>query len=62
MSYLITLYAEQIPESGNINEMPKNDYFPEFNSYKEVKKSFLGIRISYNDLKNKHIKEEPETQ
>jgi hypothetical protein len=63
ISYLITPYSEQISSAnGNISKTPKSNYFSEFNTYEEVKKSFIGIRIYYNELKYTLISEEPKTE
>jgi hypothetical protein len=63
INYLINAYSYQLPVNGNVSKISKSNFYTnEFNTYEEIKRSFFGIRVYYNDLKYTLISEEPKTK
>ena len=63
MQYIINTYNEQFPINGNISDSTKSAYFlPDFSTFDEIRKNFIGIYIYYNDFKYTLISEEPKTE
>jgi len=63
MNFVINTFSEQFLVDGNISNKTKSAYaIPDFNTFEEIKKHFIGIYVYYNDFKYTLISEEPKTE
>ncbi len=62
--YTITSDMEAITGKGNISDNVRNyyPYFKNYNTYEDINKNYVGIRVFYKDLKYTLISQEPKTE
>jgi len=63
MSYSITPYSESLPTSGNISKISKEVFeLGLYNTYEEVNRNYISLKVFYKNLQYTLIKEVPNTE
>lgn len=64
LSYNIKVSTEPLPDNGNISKFFKNEYpyLQRYNTYQEVNRHFIAVRVFYKDLKYTLISQAPKTE
>ena len=63
MSYSITPYSESLPTSGNISKISQEVFeLGLYNTYEEVNRNYISLKVFYKNLQYTLIKEVPNTE
>ena len=64
LSYNIKINTESFPVSGNLSDSFKKEYayLQRFNTYEEVNRHYIGLRVYYKDLKYTLVTQQPKTE